>query len=226
MILNFYKTIIINQSNQRNLIQNIQLKMSADKSTNFKKFDDLSKKEQELVGTIAGKNRTLKMVTHDLEVAERFIISMATDEETLWKYYEQLTPRWWEGESELVGVFTTIGDYENKKGNISKAHFTENGRYYKSVNNKTGKEPMSYHGYFKVTKDKFMIDMDITKDEGQLHFKPRPVESKLVQAVKAANLSGIIAKRRSRENSPATSPDTSLDPSSEEEESEEESDDE
>ncbi len=88
MILNFYKTIIINQSNQRNLIQNIQFKMSADKSTNFKKFDDLSKKEQELVGTIAGKNRTLKMVTHDLEVAERFIISMATDEDALWKYYE------------------------------------------------------------------------------------------------------------------------------------------
>ena len=92
-------------------------------------------------------------------------MDVATDKitEMVWKYVE-INENWWLGQSEEVGVLSTIGDYTNKKGRTSKAHFSENGKYLKPA--KQGDEPQSYEGYFRVTKEKFdfNIQYDILTD--------------------------------------------------------------
>jgi hypothetical protein len=191
-------------------------------SASNKPFAQLTKKEQELVGTIANRNTTLKKVSANFEAAQAFVIKAAKSEEELWEYYSSLEGKQWiKCMSADVGVYTYIDDYENKKGNISKAHFTENGKYYKSVNKTTGKEPMSYEGWFEITEERFSINFAETKKKGEFVFVPKPLAPRLAAAVKTSGLAGIIAERKSRESSrasSASSADTSLDDSEEEEE--------
>ena len=221
MIFYFLKTFNNAVTSNQTFNQTFKRKMSASN----KPFAELSKKEQELVGTIANRNTTLKKVSANFEAAQAYIIKTAKTEEDLWEFYNSLEgKKWIQCESATIGVYTHIDDYENKKGNISKAHFTENGKYYKSVNKITGKEPMSYKGYFEITEERFSIDFAETKKKGEFVFVPKPLAPRLAAAIKTKQLSGIIAQRKSSESSRASSAssDTSLDDSEEEEEEEEE----
>jgi hypothetical protein len=92
-------------------------------------------------------------------------MDVATEQitEMVWKYVE-INENWWTGSSRELGVFTTIGDYTNKKGRTSKAHFTENGKYLYPA--KEGDRPEAYQGNFRVTREKFdfNIQYDILTD--------------------------------------------------------------
>ncbi len=101
--------------------------MSVVKSMKFKKFHSLSEGDQEDIESISCETHTLRKISKDLKAAELFITCIAKDEDTLWAYYDTITPRWWKGEGVRI----------------------------------------------KITRDKFMIDMDETKYEGTLVFVPK-----------------------------------------------------
>lgn len=191
-------------------------------SASNKPFASLTTKEKELVGKIAARNTTLKKVSANFEAAQAFVIKAAKSEEELWEYYNSLEGKQWiKCMSADIGVYTHIDDYENKRGNISKAHFTENNKFAGSVNHKNGKEPMSYEGWFEITEERFSINFAETKKKGEFVFVPKPLAPRLAEAVKTSGLAGIIAERKSRESSrasSASSADTSLDSDDEEEE--------
>ena len=65
---------------------------------------------------------------------------------------------WMKVNSATFGIYSTIGEYVNKKGNKSLAHFTENGHYIGSVA-KLGKDPIGYDGNFRLTKERFRLDV-------------------------------------------------------------------
>jgi hypothetical protein len=82
-------------------------------------------------------------------------------EELIWDYLENAPFTMWKKcNSEAFGIKSTIGEYTNKKGEISKAHFTQNGKYIDSVK-KLGEEPIYYEGNFRIKKDKFRIDLTV-----------------------------------------------------------------
>jgi hypothetical protein len=66
------------------------------------------------------------------------------------------TPIYKKMDSSIFGITSVIKDYTNKKGDTFKVHFTINGKYIKKSN---GDKPISYMGYFKVSKKAFNIDM-------------------------------------------------------------------
>jgi hypothetical protein len=70
---------------------------------------------------------------------------------------------WVSADSSLFGIYTTIDDYENKKGVVSKAHYSMNGKYVGSVKT-LGDKPISYKGNFRVNKEKFVLDEQKIKD--------------------------------------------------------------
>lgn len=92
----------------------------------------------------------------------------------VWEYVENAPFSLWKKcKSDLVGVFSKIGEYENKKGVKSQAHFTENGKYIGSVN-KLGDKPVGYEGNFQIKRDKFVFDataLPTCKSVGEL-FRP------------------------------------------------------
>ena len=82
-------------------------------------------------------------------------------EELIWDYLKGAPFSLWKKcNSELLGVKSTIGEYTNKKGEISQAHFTDNGNYIGSVK-KLGEEPVYYEGNFKIRKGTFTIDLTV-----------------------------------------------------------------
>lgn len=91
-------------------------------------------------------------------IGAMFELDVATDKitELIWEYVN-INKLWWKGESERLGVLSTIADYTNKRGHTSKAHYTQNGTYLKPA--KEGDVPISYEGYFRVTKEKFDYDI-------------------------------------------------------------------
>lgn len=92
----------------------------------------------------------------------------------VWEYVENAPFSLWKKcKSDLVGVFSKIGEYENKKGVKSQAHFTENGKYIGSVK-KLGDKPIGYEGNFQIKRDKFVFDataLPTCKSVGDL-FRP------------------------------------------------------
>jgi hypothetical protein len=61
--------------------------------------------------------------------------------------------------SRVFNIKTTIGEYTRKNGSKTLAHFTDNNCYYGSIK-QHGELPVFYEGNFRITKDKFMIDLD------------------------------------------------------------------
>lgn len=81
--------------------------------------------------------------------------------EDIWNYVEGLplgAAVWKKMESSSLGMYSVIGEYISKKGVKSLAHYTENGNYLGSVKN-MGDKPVSYQGNFKVTRDRFRVDL-------------------------------------------------------------------
>ena len=88
--------------------------------------------------------------------------------EMIWDYCLSSPNKLWiHVDSKIFGILSTIGEYQNKKGDKSLAHFTENGHYLDSVFN-LGKKPVGYKGYFRLSKIRFQID--ITKLNTLTHF--------------------------------------------------------
>ena len=79
--------------------------------------------------------------------------------EMIWEFVLN-TPNtiWKKVKSDIFGIYTTIGEYENKKGKKSLAHFTENGHYVGSVL-KLGDKPIGYDGNFRITRERFTLDL-------------------------------------------------------------------
>jgi hypothetical protein len=91
-------------------------------------------------------------------IGEMLEMDVATDkiDSLIWQY-QDINKLWWKGESEHLGVLSTIADYTNKRGVTSKAHYTQNGKYLKPA--KEGDQPISYEGHFRITKEKFEYDV-------------------------------------------------------------------
>jgi hypothetical protein len=64
---------------------------------------------------------------------------------------------WTTVKSDLMGVFSKIGEYTNKKGIKSQAHFSQNGKYLGSVK-ALGDKPIGYMGNFRITRETFVFD--------------------------------------------------------------------
>jgi hypothetical protein len=73
--------------------------------------------------------------------------------EMVWDYINDARLRrqtvWVQTESRLIGQYSQIAPYTNKKGKVSQAHFSTHGTYIGSVA-KLGNKPVSYTGYFEV----------------------------------------------------------------------------
>ena len=50
--------------------------------------------------------------------------------------------------SSLVGEFSIVGTYKNKKGESKPAHFTKHGTFLKMIKKPEDEAPYEYHGYF------------------------------------------------------------------------------
>ena len=98
-------------------------------------------------------------------------------EEELWDY---ITPSRWgtykQIQSSLIGVYTTISDYTNKKGETKPAHFSENGDYVGSIK-QLGDTPASYLGHFRITKSRFEAYMPENPTQIADFFRPKELSS-------------------------------------------------
>ena len=108
--------------------------------------------------------KKLDSSTHKyIQLLGRLIYCMDDDEEYVtnlaWVYVEEQGGFMWKGKSDLVGEYSVIKDYTTKKGETFKAHFTQYGHYLSRATNNT---PISYLGYFRVTKDKFTLKIEST----------------------------------------------------------------
>ena len=71
------------------------------------------------------------------------------------------------GKSEKGWCPTTIRDYTNKKGFVSKAHYTKFGKYYGSVK-KLGNEPVNHFTWINITDKTFDIYWTVNIENGLL----------------------------------------------------------
>ena len=92
---------------------------------------------------------------------------------------------WVKVQSDIFGIYTKIGEYENKKGVKSLAHYTENGHYVGSVKT-LGDKPVGYEGNFAVTRERFTLNIsrlpELQTFQGSYNlarlFQPIPVSRK------------------------------------------------
>jgi hypothetical protein len=94
-------------------------------------------------------------------------------EEELWDYIQNA--RWGsykQIQSSLIGVYTTISDYTNKKGETKPAHFSENGDYVGSIK-QLGDKPVCYLGHFRITKARFEAYMPENPKQIADFFRPK-----------------------------------------------------
>ena len=146
--------------------------------------DDLTYNEQQVsglkqaIGKQANLRRDAEKTLAEMNslfaqsIGAMFEMDVATDkmEKLIWDYV-RINELWWRGQSEKVGVFSHIGDYTNKKGRTSKAHYSENGKYLKPA--KEGDEPISYEGYFRITPEGYDYDIYTKDDKWVLEFEPK-----------------------------------------------------
>jgi hypothetical protein len=85
-------------------------------------------------------------------------------EEEIWQYLLQQRRPSRQINSQKLGIVSIIGEYTNKKGITSKAHFTMHGRYLGSVA-KFGTEPIFYDGWFPVDRDNWYINLSYFNNE-------------------------------------------------------------
>jgi hypothetical protein len=87
-------------------------------------------KEKGLIKNLSRRNRQLQWTTDELSmtraVAKNMIYRLGGEQE-LYNYLVAIDTR------TKAYKLTEIGDYTNKKGITSKAHYTQNGNYYGSV---------------------------------------------------------------------------------------------
>lgn len=77
-------------------------------------------------------------------------------EDMIWDYVEN-TYLAKQIQSKEVGVFTHIDNYTKKNGEVIKAHYSAGGGYIGTAK-KLGNEPVSYLGWFQITKKNFKIN--------------------------------------------------------------------
>ena len=76
----------------------------------------------------------------------------------IWDYIENSPVKYWKKVNTQVFKIKSIIDiYENKAGQRSLSHFTENKHYLGSVK-ALGNEPIYYDGNFMISKDRFIIN--------------------------------------------------------------------
>ena len=127
-----------------------QIKKQSDKAFFLKeKLDASNHKYIQLLGRLI----------YCMDDDEEYVISLA------WDYVDEQKSFMWKGKSDVVGEYSVIKDYTNKKGQTFKAHFTQYGTYLSRAKDNT---PISYEGYFRVTKDKFTLEI-ICTTEDRLH---------------------------------------------------------
>ena len=78
------------------------------------------------------------------------------------------------GGNQKAWFLTTIGDYKNKKGVVSKAHYTKFGKYYGSVK-KLGDEPILHLTWVDITNETLDIYWTVNIDTGLLIPVERPI---------------------------------------------------
>jgi len=110
------------------------------------------------------------LFVQSLGAITRLTTSRDMTDKLVWDYVK-INHIWWKGESEKLGIFTHIGDYTNKQGKVSKAHYSQNGCYISRA--KEGDEPISYTGYFLMTPDKFDYVLTEGKDKWSIKFEPK-----------------------------------------------------
>lgn len=101
-------------------------------------------------------------------------------EEILWDYIDKSKENhiiyFKQCDSKDLNIKTTIGDYTNKKGIVSKAHYTFHNKYFGSCK-KLGNNPIYYSGNFRIEKERFDIDYNkvFGKEKIDIYdcFKPR-----------------------------------------------------
>jgi hypothetical protein len=133
---------------------------------------------KQAIGRESNRRRSVEHVLQDMNelfaqsVGAMFEMDVDTDKMTslIWGYV-RINRLWWKGDSHKVGVFTTIGDYTNKRGVTSKAHFTQNGKWLKTAHE--GDIPMSYEGHFLITPEKFDYDIYTENDKWLISFSPK-----------------------------------------------------
>lgn len=67
-------------------------------------------------------------------------------------------------DSRLIGEYSRIGEYTNKKKQTSKAHFTKHGRYLQKCEHDSEK-PIAYTGWFPYREYSHFFVLDTTKSE-------------------------------------------------------------
>jgi hypothetical protein len=77
------------------------------------------------------------------------------DTDRIWKYFDEYSI-FVRCSSQLLGLYSHIGPYINKKGFESLAHYSHFDNYLKAA--KKDDKPISYNGWFEVTRDRFDID--------------------------------------------------------------------
>ncbi len=98
--------------------------------------------------------------------------------EMIWEYVDTAPDKFWKPlNSEVFGIYTTIGEYRNKKGDIILGHFTDNNKYIGSVKT-LGNKPISYNGYFKIEKHRFYLNvkkLNLVYGEENFHLMFEPI---------------------------------------------------
>ena len=113
------------------------------------------------------------LFTQNLGMLSRFVPKETIDKQ-VWEYVS-INWLWWEGDSSKVGVFTTIADYQNKAGEVFKAHYSDNWRYIRRARN--GEGPVAYTGHFPIRSKTFNYTLSTNKDgKYELTFAPKPLE--------------------------------------------------
>ena len=84
---------------------------------------------------------------HDLTYIREYINQREETDQPIWAYCQ----------SSVVGVFSSILTYTNKKGVSHLAHFTLNGNYL-GTTKKLGDVPISYEGFFRYNPELFRVD--------------------------------------------------------------------
>ena len=83
----------------------------------------------------------------------------ATLTDLIWNYMETSPTKYWKKvNTQLFGITSIIDIYENKVGQRSLSHFTENKHYLGSVKS-LGDKPIYYDGNFMITKERFTISL-------------------------------------------------------------------
>jgi hypothetical protein len=89
-----------------------------------------------------------------IELWGEFVIPSG-NADRIWKYFEKFSI-FVQCESGLIGVYSHIAPYTNKKGFESMAHYSNFGNYLRAA--KKDEKPISYKGWFEVTRERFDID--------------------------------------------------------------------